>query len=1074
MSQHDAPAARTNSDSVDSQKSKVSVIEKSVTHLLVATKELLETLAKWARQEASETQVSDVYVRLGYEFNIACRAFKSVAVETHDLGPVPDQLRSILEETLSGDPSQKHLDKYLPSIRDIIVNLLHGLKRKQQKLRASVQRAEKDGTSSSAASTGSKARQSSSISTLSSIGSDVGYARQASRSSEPRRQGSSDVTADSERLFGRVFSAPSQKAVPQRTSSGRAMQPSQPPVGEKTPTRAHEIPIHEDQIPPTLKPAPFPPDGRAPETSRQEASQQANGEVGSPQIQPKAGDALAKLQRGGELERRASRRFSQYHIQKHLGSSTSGIPMMPPPQNSPVPNRGRDLRETMNAVRNRSAQVDKRGSSKNKQVLDASQARQQPTQGRIVEEESTPSSNAPTFELPADRSPQGSPMAKTPEDKLGSSYFGSQPRGAQREAPEKRHTQEEPPDRLKSPSHDSIEARLERGGSSASVIRQPVPRYSSPTPEPRTDLSSTGSSPLKELTLFLQYKTRVKKFVLAEGSDELSIPRLQLAFIEKFAWNTQSNGADLPEIYIQDPVSGVRHELEDLQDVKNRSVLVLNVDAVDEVKKHVDDSLGSLKDLMEGFQTAITDQGGVLKKVADTQQESARELTRIANQPPAASSATPSAQGKPMAPARGVGSARVPELQNLRRDLAVLRQTHTSWMADMKASITAVRMKADTVKDLASQPQYKTAGDNAASAGRSYVLSSRKNLNTTTETIVSKVDELQDTVEDLRKDVVTRGVRPLPRQLESINKDMAIASRDLKKLKDFMSKEKPSWQKIWRQELQTVYDEQNELTYQEELTNDLEGDLEAANETFKLVEEACKQQNLANADAKAGSAMGSGPSGSGSRNTSRTINLATNSDPHLAKDSVLGEVKALQPNHESRLEAIERAERNRRRELEERSGGEFKRELGNFVDEGKLKKSGGFEEAERMRKQKDERMRRLAWENKNGGSGANGRQSPASNAEHPQEVTSVDGADSNWSASDGGVGAAMQDLSTLAGSGLPLETEGSSKETAAFAEAAKVPEPLEVPNSQDARTRAMTPEPEFVEASEQQPPPPPP
>jgi hypothetical protein len=54
----------------------------------------------------------------------------------------------------------------------------------------------------------------------------------------------------------------------------------------------------------------------------------------------------------------------------------------------------------------------------------------------------------------------------------------------------------------------------------------------------------------------LQYKSRIKKFVLPDGYDELSIARLQLAFIEKFSWNTHSNGEDLPEIYIQDPVSG--------------------------------------------------------------------------------------------------------------------------------------------------------------------------------------------------------------------------------------------------------------------------------------------------------------------------------------------------------------------------------------------------------------------------------------------------------------------------------------------------------------------------------------
>jgi hypothetical protein len=105
----------------------LSQIEKSVTHLLVATKQLLETLTQWSRGSATDTQVSDVYVRLGYEFNMACRAFTAINVDTSDLGNVPELLRNILEATLSQEASPDSLDKYLPKIRDIIINLLHGL-----------------------------------------------------------------------------------------------------------------------------------------------------------------------------------------------------------------------------------------------------------------------------------------------------------------------------------------------------------------------------------------------------------------------------------------------------------------------------------------------------------------------------------------------------------------------------------------------------------------------------------------------------------------------------------------------------------------------------------------------------------------------------------------------------------------------------------------------------------------------------------------------------------------------------------------------------------------------------------
>lgn len=132
----------TLANTLDQPQQQLSTIEKSVTHLLVATKQLLETLTMWSTARATEGEVSDVYVRLGYEFNIACRAFNAIGVDTSDLGPVPDMLRTILEETLSQEANQQSLEKYLPRIRDIIINLLHGLKKKQQRLR---QRSNRDG-----------------------------------------------------------------------------------------------------------------------------------------------------------------------------------------------------------------------------------------------------------------------------------------------------------------------------------------------------------------------------------------------------------------------------------------------------------------------------------------------------------------------------------------------------------------------------------------------------------------------------------------------------------------------------------------------------------------------------------------------------------------------------------------------------------------------------------------------------------------------------------------------------------------------------------------------------------------
>jgi hypothetical protein len=164
-----------------------------------------------------------------------------------------------------------------------------------------------------------------------------------------------------------------------------------------------------------------------------------------------------------------------------------------------------------------------------------------------------------------------------------------------------------------------------------------------------------------------------------------------------------------------------------------------------------------------------------------------------------------------------------------------------------------------------------------------------------------------------------------------------------------LKREKPIWTKIWEQELNLVCQERDELTQQEDLTADLQGDLEDLSGVFKLVEEATKQQNL----------QSGGPGAL--RNASRSLPIDPAVDPQRAKDGVLGEVRALQPNHENRLEAIERAERARRKELETRKVGELQREVEEFVEEGKLKKTGGAEEVERQREAKDDQARKENW-----------------------------------------------------------------------------------------------------------------
>ncbi|KAG4303342.1 hypothetical protein PCK1_000306 [Pneumocystis canis] len=111
-------------------------IELSITKLLLATKQLLEVLNGWSHGTVEEHDVSDVYVRLGNEFNCASAAFLSEKIDISDLVSIPEDLRVILESTLAEEASPEALEHYLPRIRAIIINLLQGLKRKQAEYRS--------------------------------------------------------------------------------------------------------------------------------------------------------------------------------------------------------------------------------------------------------------------------------------------------------------------------------------------------------------------------------------------------------------------------------------------------------------------------------------------------------------------------------------------------------------------------------------------------------------------------------------------------------------------------------------------------------------------------------------------------------------------------------------------------------------------------------------------------------------------------------------------------------------------------------------------------------------------------
>lgn len=75
------------------------------------------------------------------------------------------------------------------------------------------------------------------------------------------------------------------------------------------------------------------------------------------------------------------------------------------------------------------------------------------------------------------------------------------------------------------------------------------------------------------MTVFLQLGREVKKVTIEK---DLSFSSLRVLFVDKFSYNPGQG--NFPDIYIRDPSSGVMYELEDVDEVKDKCLLSLNID----------------------------------------------------------------------------------------------------------------------------------------------------------------------------------------------------------------------------------------------------------------------------------------------------------------------------------------------------------------------------------------------------------------------------------------------------------------------------------------------------------------
>lgn len=270
------------------------------------------------------------------------------------------------------------------------------------------------------------------------------------------------------------------------------------------------------------------------------------------------------------------------------------------------------------------------------------------------------------------------------------------------------------------------------------------------------------------------------------------------------------------------------------------------------------------------------------------------------------------------------------EVQNLRRDLGVMRQIYTEFMKQTKASLGTLRSQTQTVKEL--------ANENVGGA-RAFIDSGKQKLDSRSQNVLTNVEKLQDQIESLKDDVLKRHVTPKVHTMKNLKKDLDAAAAELESLREHIQTVKPMWKKTWKEELQNIVEEQQFLSHQEEFLSDLLEDHKAVVDVHGHLEQVIGLRGA-----------GSGKLPLRSRGAVKQLPAPEETG---GLSSMMMEIRGATIDPERRLKAIEESQKSRKQELASRSD-ELQAELTDFVGQKKLRMTGGAEEAERVRQRRND------------------------------------------------------------------------------------------------------------------------
>jgi Actin interacting protein 3 len=353
--------------------------------------------------------------------------------------------------------------------------------------------------------------------------------------------------------------------------------------------------------------------------------------------------------------------------------------------------------------------------------------------------------------------------------------------------------------------------------------------------------------------------------------------------------------------------------------------------------------------IVNGFEAVNTDMAQFRSVIVDTLEGFRQQMTEaqiaMESREIIARQQVSNDPSKPAAPSHVIDLKLINEikteqqnLHQLKRDLAVVRQMQGEFQTESRDMME--KLKSAVKEREAIQPIAAVVTDGPSRRSQDQV---KEQLQVSSSAITTRLEELQDFVDEIKLDVTQRRCRPSKAQLTHCSEEADALDKEIQELSKLITTAKPVWKKTWEEELQTILKEQQFIKDQESLVVDLEEDHATLMEVFSQL------QKITDIQASAGPIK-------------REFNVAPIPEGYEGMSSVMKEVSLIDVDSSRRLRALNQAEKMRQRELDTRID-EFEHELTSFVDSKKLKKTGGAEEAERERQRKDQLLLKRLYSN---------------------------------------------------------------------------------------------------------------